>query len=109
MCVITAYGVQCLVAGFRGSGTGQQAVSPGRGMLHDAVVQLNTHSNQRSLKGSAVFVLRIFFILLIWYLLKQGIYQDECKGGAVPVRTLKAYRGSRGISPLTLDLDTRWV
>ena len=38
MCVITAYGVQCLVAGCRGSGTGQQAVRPGRGMLHDEVV-----------------------------------------------------------------------
>jgi len=33
--VITAYGVQCLVAGCRGSGTGQQSMSPGRGMLHD--------------------------------------------------------------------------
>jgi hypothetical protein len=35
MCVITAYGVQCLVAGCRGSGAGQQAVSPERGILHD--------------------------------------------------------------------------
>jgi len=35
MFVITAYGVQCLVAGCRGSGTGQQAVRPGRGMLND--------------------------------------------------------------------------
>jgi hypothetical protein len=35
MCVITAYGVQCLVAGCRGLGAGQQAVRPGRGMLHD--------------------------------------------------------------------------
>ena len=34
MCVITACGVQCLVAGCRGSGAEQQAVSPGRGMLH---------------------------------------------------------------------------
>ena len=33
--VITAYGVQCLVAGCRGSGAGQQAVSSGRVMLHD--------------------------------------------------------------------------
>ena len=33
--VITAYGVQCLVAGCRGSGAGQQAMRPGRGMLHD--------------------------------------------------------------------------
>ena len=39
MCVITAYGVQCLVAGCRRSGAEQQAVSPGRGMLHDEVVQ----------------------------------------------------------------------
>ena len=34
MCVITACGVQCLVTGCRGSGAEQQAVSPGRGMLH---------------------------------------------------------------------------
>ena len=39
MCVITAYGVQSLVAGCRGSGAGQQAVNPGRRMLHDGVVQ----------------------------------------------------------------------
>ena len=39
MCVITAYGVQCLVAGCLGSGAGQQPVRTGRGMLHDAVVQ----------------------------------------------------------------------
>ena len=39
MCVITAYGMQCLVAGCRGSGAGQQAMRPGRGMLHDDVVQ----------------------------------------------------------------------
>ena len=38
MCVITAYGVQCLVAGCRGSGAEQQAVRPGRGMLHDVHV-----------------------------------------------------------------------
>ena len=36
MCVITACGVQCLVAGCRGSGSGQQAMRPGRGMLHDS-------------------------------------------------------------------------
>ena len=33
MCVITAYDVQCLVAGCRGSGAGQKALRPGRGML----------------------------------------------------------------------------
>ena len=33
--VVTAYGVQCLVTGCRGSGAGQQGVRPGRGMLHD--------------------------------------------------------------------------
>ena len=37
MCVIAAYGVHCLVAGCRGSGAGQQAVRPGRGMLHDSL------------------------------------------------------------------------
>ena len=49
MCVITAYGVQCLVAGCRGSGAGQQGVRPGRGMLHDAVVD---GSRGRSGRGS---------------------------------------------------------
>ena len=39
ICVITAYGVPCLVAGCRGSGAGQQAMRPGRGMLHGSVVQ----------------------------------------------------------------------
>ena len=38
MCVIAAYGVQCLAAGCLGSGAGQQAICPGRGMLHDSVV-----------------------------------------------------------------------
>ena len=33
MCVIVAYGVQCLAAGCRGLGAGQQGVRPGRGML----------------------------------------------------------------------------
>jgi hypothetical protein len=36
MCVVTAHGVQCLVTGCRGSGAGQQAVSPGKWMLHDS-------------------------------------------------------------------------
>ena len=40
MCVITAYGVHCLVAGCRGSGSGQQDVRPGRGMLHDVSLGL---------------------------------------------------------------------
>ena len=39
MCVITSYGLQCLVAGCRVSDAGQQAMRPGRGMLHDWVVQ----------------------------------------------------------------------
>ena len=34
MYVIAANGVQCLAAGCRGSGAGQQGVRPGRGMLH---------------------------------------------------------------------------
>jgi hypothetical protein len=42
MYAITACGVQCLAAGCRGSGAEQQGVRPGRGMLHDAVVQ-QTH------------------------------------------------------------------
>jgi hypothetical protein len=36
MCVIAACGVQCSVAGCWGSGAGQQAVHPGRGMLHES-------------------------------------------------------------------------
>ena len=36
MCVITRYGVKCFITGCRGSGAGQQAVHPGRGMLHVA-------------------------------------------------------------------------
>jgi hypothetical protein len=39
MCFIAAYGVQCLGCWLSGSGAGQQAVSPERGMLHDGVVQ----------------------------------------------------------------------
>jgi hypothetical protein len=39
MCVITAHGVQCLVSGCRGSSAGQQAMRPGREILHDTVVQ----------------------------------------------------------------------
>jgi hypothetical protein len=35
MYAIAAYGVQCLAAGCRTSGAGQQGVRPGRGMLHD--------------------------------------------------------------------------
>ena len=35
ICVIAAYGVQCLVVSCRGSGAGQQAMRPGKGMLHD--------------------------------------------------------------------------
>ena len=34
MYAIAVYGVQCLVAGCRGSGAGEQGVRPGRGMLH---------------------------------------------------------------------------
>jgi len=46
MCVITAYGVQSLVAGCRRLGAGQQAMRPGRGMLHD-VQQQNTAHHRR--------------------------------------------------------------
>ena len=35
MCVITVYGVQCLVGGCQGSGAGQQSVRPRRRMLRD--------------------------------------------------------------------------
>ena len=35
MYATAAYGVQCLAAGCRGSGAGQQGVRPGRGMLYE--------------------------------------------------------------------------
>ena len=41
MCVITAYGVQCWVAGCRGSGAGHQAVSPEEGCSRAASLFLN--------------------------------------------------------------------
>ena len=47
MCVIAVYGVQCLSAGCRRAGTGQQGVPAGRGMLHEccraASVFLDAH------------------------------------------------------------------
>ena len=48
MCVITAYGVQCLVAGSRGSRAEQHAMRPGRGMLdaHPAAVHLTSDNQQ---------------------------------------------------------------
>ena len=42
MCVIIAYGVQCLVASCRGSGAEQQAMCLGRGMLHATSLSLDT-------------------------------------------------------------------
>ena len=44
MYVITAYGVQCLVAGCRRSGAGQQAMCPGRRMLLEQQPSSRTHS-----------------------------------------------------------------
>ena len=32
----------------------------------------------------------------------------KVKGKAVPVHTMKAYRGSRGIAPFILNLGTGW-
>jgi len=49
MCVVTAYGVQCLVAGCRGSDKGQKAMRPGRGMLQDSSF-LNCAHEMASLK-----------------------------------------------------------
>jgi len=47
MCVIAAYGVQCLFAGCRGSGAGQQATRSGRGMLHEVQHPSSWTWNQR--------------------------------------------------------------
>ena len=44
MCVITAYGVQCLVAGCRESGVGQKAMRPGRGICTTGVSHVAQHS-----------------------------------------------------------------
>jgi hypothetical protein len=37
---------------------------------------------------------------------KSQIYCEKVKGKVVPVHVIKAYRGSRGIVPLILNLDT---
>jgi len=50
--VINPYVVQCLVAGCRGSGVGQQAVRPERGMLHDC--RLHTYSLELLMLGTEV-------------------------------------------------------
>jgi len=55
MCVITAYVAQCLVAGCRGSGAGQQAMHPGRGMFMD----------------------KNFFFLCSWFHASQ-VYINKC-------------------------------
>ena len=46
MCVIAACGVQCLVAGCRGSSAGQQAMRPGRGMLHDSMMGIEVRETR---------------------------------------------------------------
>jgi len=43
MYAIAAYGVQCLAAGCRRLGAGQQSVRPGRGMLHDVRIRQALH------------------------------------------------------------------
>ena len=59
MCVITAYGVQCLVAGCQASGAGQQAMRPGRGMLYDIVASswffFSTHMQRFADKHTSIF------------------------------------------------------
>jgi hypothetical protein len=35
-------------------------------------------------------------------------YTNRGKGKIVPVHTTKAYKGTRGIAPLILNLGTRW-
>ena len=49
MYAIDAYGVQCLAAGCRESGAGQQGVRPERGMLHDWTVMQHPSSRPHSL------------------------------------------------------------
>ena len=48
VCVVTAYGVECLVTGCRGSGAEQQAVCPGRGMLHNLRVSSAINPKSKS-------------------------------------------------------------
>ena len=45
---ITAYGVQCLVAGCWGSSAGQQAMLPGRGMLHDISMHMQRSTDKHT-------------------------------------------------------------
>ena len=47
ICVITVYGVQCVVAGCRGSVAGQQAESLVIGMLHDSIHNRTLTKNKR--------------------------------------------------------------
>ena len=73
MCVVTAYGVQCLVTGCRGSGAGQQAVNPGRGMLHDAIVQqlINSEvvgSAWKQIKHQYINVIKLPIIYIYIYI-----------------------------------------
>ena len=77
MCVIAAYGVQCLVAGCQGSGEGQQGVRPGRGMLEGccsiplpgqqpAVLHLAPDSKQSSTAHAASLFLDESLLPFTW-------------------------------------------
>jgi len=63
MCVITAYGVQCLVAGCRGSDAGQQAVRLGRGMLHECTTGTGSFPGVKNGRG---VLLTTHPLLVLW-------------------------------------------
>ena len=62
MSVIAAYGVQCLVAGCRGPGAGQQGVRPGRRMLHD---------------GRVCIILWVVYIIYISFILFMSMMHGQ--------------------------------
>ena len=66
VCVINAYGVQCLVTGCRGSGAGQQAVSPGEGCCTTCSIPFPGHVEYiiSAIKHS---VISSWFLLLYAY------------------------------------------
>ena len=42
------------------------------------------------------------------YVARSATMRNKGRSQAVPVHCMKAYRGSRGVAPLILSLDTKW-
>ena len=101
MCVITAYSVQCFVAGCRGSSAGQQATHPGRGMLHNcshatslfldvspADLHLTPDNQQQSTAHHIIMFTKSVF-LNFWFVGREGSCSLADPSGA-PVTQGKA-------------------